>query len=195
MLEKLFKSKTLVGILKTLMLNESLHIREIARRIGITPIYVKKELSNLWELGIAEEERKGNLSLWRLNKKSSIYKEIKQIFLKTDLIANHLIDIVKYFNPTFAFVYGSFASGKESQSSDIDLFIIGEIPEDKFLVKLSSFEQEVNREINYILWTEQEFKKRAIERHHLLQNIGQNPIIWIWGNEDEFRRLVKGKVD
>ncbi len=196
MLERLIKSKALLKILKVLLTNGQLHLREIARRADVTPIYVRKELDNIKELGLAKETRKANLSLWEINKESPIYKEVRMLFLKTELIGERLRNIIKKFNVEFAFIYGSLASGKEEKGSDADLFIAGELKnEDEFLKELASYEQQIGREINYVLWSPEEFRKRVSEKHHLIQDLKDKPIIWIWGKEDEFRRLVKRKVD
>lgn len=91
----------------------------------------------------------------------------------------------------YTLVYGSFASGEESEYSDVDLLIIGNISEEKILNITSQVEKEVKREINYILWSEEEFMKRVESKHHLLREIASKPVIMLVGEEGEFRRAVK----
>src|SRR3989338_8198966 len=134
MLKSLFTSKTRVRILNLLIFNQDkdYHLRELSRIVGISPIYAGKELSNLLKLGLVNKSRKGNLSIYSINQFSPILNELRQIFIKTDylgeLIKSHLKDKAKY-----VFIYGSFARGEEAQSSDIDLFVIGEIKEDELI--------------------------------------------------------------
>ncbi|HNT60850.1 MAG TPA: nucleotidyltransferase domain-containing protein [Candidatus Bilamarchaeaceae archaeon] len=193
MLEKLFKSKTVVRILGSLLISEELHLREIARRAGITPIYVKKELENLRELGLASEARKGNLSIWSLDRGSPIYPDIRNMFFKTELAGNCLSETLRKFNPKYAFIFGSFAKGAQREGSDIDLFIVGKLDEDELIPAIAKTQRELGREINYILWSEPEFLHRKKARHSLLTEISRNPIIWLWGDEGGFRRTVAGK--
>jgi len=85
-LDRLFTSKTRVRILKTLLLNpnKQFYLRELSREIKITPTYVKKELQNLQELDLVLKSKKGNLHLFRINRKSPISTELKSIFIKIE---------------------------------------------------------------------------------------------------------------
>ena len=105
-----------------------------------------------------------------------------------DLIRDALSDLggIRY-----ALIYGSFASGKEMESSDVDLLVIGNLNEENLLKAVSKVEKDLGREINYILWSSEEFSKRAESRHHLLVDIARNPVIMLVGDEDEFRRAAE----
>ena len=85
MLEELFGSKTRVKILKQLIFNEKpYYLRELARIINISPIHVKKELEKLYNLGLILKYKKGKITFYKINKKSIIYNDLKNIFLKTE---------------------------------------------------------------------------------------------------------------
>lgn len=49
----------------------------------------------------------------------------------------------------------------------------------------------MGREINYILWSEEEFSKRVRSRHHLLADMVRKPVVMLVGDEDDFRRVAK----
>jgi predicted nucleotidyltransferase len=191
MLERLFTSNTRIEILKLLIFNQDkqYHLREIGRQIKISPIYVSKELANLKAMNLVQEEEKGNLRLFQINKDCVILSEIRMLFLKTDylgeLIRKELWGKVKY-----AFIYGSFAQGEERSSSDIDLFVVGNVKEDKLIQILQKLESQVEREINYVLWTENVLNERA-NGHHLLNSIKDNKLIMLVGDEDEFRAKIR----
>jgi len=70
-----------------------------------------------------------------------------------------------------AFIYGSFARGEEKGSSDVDIFIVGSVREDTIIDLLNKLERKINREINYVLMTEQEFKKKMAAKNSFLLNI------------------------
>jgi len=194
MLERLFKSRTTVRALALLLFGESFHLREISRRIRITPIYVKKELMNLRGLGLVAERRVGNLSVWSINRKSPLYEDLKRMFLKTECLGGYLREALGKFDIKYAMVFGSFANGSENERSDIDLLVVGDVDEDSIFTATQAAEKETGREINYILWRKKDFSLRLREKNHLLLEIARNPVVWLAGDEDGFRKAVKGRV-
>ena len=191
MLEKLFKSKTVVRLLGLLLFSKPLHLREISRRINITPIYVKKELENLESLGLVSSKKVGNLSIWEIRKLSPVYTDVRNLFLKTESLGKVLESVLKKTTTKYALIYGSFAKGTENEKSDIDLLIVGKTNPSKLIRLISEVERKLNREINYISWTEEEFMKNAREKHYLLINIIKNPMIMLKGDEREFRKSIE----
>lgn len=186
MLERLFTSKTRLKILTLLMFSQKeYHLRDIARQIGISPTYVSKELANLKKINLVIESKKGNLNLYKINKDCVIFEDLRQLFIKTDflgqLIRDELHGKVKY-----AFIFGSFAQGEEKEKSDIDLFVVGDINEDTLIRIIQKLEVKIKREINYVLWTEAVFNKRA--NHHLLKSIKNKKILMLVGDENELRK-------
>jgi predicted nucleotidyltransferase len=196
MLERLFTSKTRVRVLELLLFSDvPLHIREIARRVGITATYVGKELHNLEVLNLVRKSKKGNLYLYEINRSSPIYEELKSIFLKTESLGDYLKEELKDKNIRYVLIYGSFAKGEEKETSDIDLLMIGEVEEKELIPVISKMEERIKREISYVLWKEEEFLKRAREGHHLLKDIIGNPVIGVIGDMDGFRRTVEEGPD
>ena len=165
------------------------HLRGIARLIKVSPKYVGKELEKLLKINLVNKYGKGNMNIYSINKNNIILNELKQIFVKTDylgeLIRRELKDKVKY-----AFIYGSFAKGEETESSDIDLFVVGDMKEDDLIGIIQKLEKTTNREINYVLWSENTFKQRA-KSHHLLKTIKKSKIIMLIGEENEFRKSIR----
>jgi predicted nucleotidyltransferase len=195
MLGKLFTSKTRVKILGLLLFSpkNEFHLRGIAKRIDISPPHVRKELENLEEINLIKKRPEGNMILFRVNKDSPIYEELKRMFLKTEYLGDFLRDsLSRMEDMKYALIYGSFAKGEERGSSDIDLLLIGPVKEEHLLKMIRKVESEINRDVNYVLWTENEFRKRAREGNSLLANIIKNPVIMIMGVESEFRKDVKG---
>jgi len=192
MLEKLFTSETRTRILKILLFNpdKEIHLRELSREIKITPIYVKKELQNLEQLNLVLSSKKGNLTLFKINRNSNIFSELKSIFLKTEFLSEIIKKSIKKLKIDFSFIYGSFAKGVESEGSDIDLFVVGSLDEDELVKIVQRIEKKISREVNYILWNKDLFLKRA-RKHHLLNEIAKNPIIMLVGDEDGLRKIIR----
>lgn len=196
MLERLFTSKTRVSILEEFLLNPGTeyHIRELARIVEATPIYVQKELKNLESLGLLGSRRKGNMVLYKLQTKSPIVEDLKRIFLKTESIGYAIVGELDTKKIKFALIFGSFAKGIETPTSDVDMLIIGNVKEDDILRSISKTERRIGREINFILWTEKEFLQKVRENIPLIREISKTPIIMIVGNEDEFKRSIKQRT-
>ena len=192
--DRLFGSKTRVALLSKLMMtpDRSFFIRELSRELKIPYGMLYKEEKNLLSLGILTEEKRGKVTLVSVNKKLPYFTEIRRLITKTaglgDLMKSALsrLEGIRY-----ALIYGSFASGDESESSDIDLLVVADVNEERVLNAISETEKEVGREINYILWSEKEFAKRVKSRHRLLTDIATKPLIMLIGEEDEFRRTAK----
>ena len=194
-IDKLFGSRTRVLILSKLIMNAdcSLYIRQLSKELGLTFSVVYKEVENLKDLGLVTEERKGKLRLFTINKDSVIYNELRKLLLKTTALGQQLkLSLPELKKTKYALVYGSIARGEELETSDVDLLIIGDIAEENLIAGIRKVEEEIGREINYVLWSEREFENRAKTKHHLLTEIADNPVIGLVGDVDEFRRTVKG---
>lgn len=181
-------------MLSKLMMNpdKSFYIRELSKELKIPYSMLYKEEKNLLALGVLNEERRGKVTLVSVNKKLPYFTDLKGLITKTVglgyLMRGALSGLKRVW---YALIYGSFASGEESGSSDIDVLIIGSVDEEEVLKVISQIEEKAGREINYILWSESEFTKRVKSKHHLLIDIVSRPIVMLVGEEDEFRRTVK----
>lgn len=193
MLERLFTSSTRVKILTEVLLNsdKEYHIRELSRIIGRSPIYVQKELKNLQALGLLVSRKKGNMVLYALDRDSAIADDLKRIFLKTEGVGNELLGNLDKEKIQYALIYGSFAKGGETASSDIDLLVIGDIDEDLVLRAVSRTEKRIGRRINYIFWTPGEFAQKARQRIPLLADILKTDVVMVIGEQREFKRFIK----
>lgn len=193
-MDRLFGSKTRVSLLSKLLMNadKSWYIRELSRVLEIPYSMLYKEVKNLVSLGVINEEKRGKVTLVSVNKSLPFFAELKSLMVKTvglsDLLRTALSELKEI---RYALVYGSFASGEESVSSDVDLLIIGNLDEERVLNVVGKVEKEVEREINYILWSKREFMERVKSEHHLLRDIASKPVIMLVGEEDKFRRVVE----
>jgi predicted nucleotidyltransferase len=185
MLNKIFTSKTRVKILTLFLMNPDteLFIREISRRIDENINAVRRELSNLENIGLLKSKNKGNMKYYNINKDFSIYPELKSIILKTEGVSKVIKnDLINLGNIKMAFIYGSFASGEDTRDSDLDIFLVGNINEDQLIKELSKLEETLSREINYVLFSKEELDKRIKEKDPFISNLLSGPKIIILGN-------------
>ena len=106
---------------------KEMFIREISRTMNENINAVRRELSNLEQIGLLKSKKEGNMKYYSVNRDFFIYDELKSIILKTEGVAKVINDdLSKIGNIKLAFIYGSFASGKADAESDIDVFLAGE---------------------------------------------------------------------
>lgn len=194
-LESLFRSRAQVLILKLLFLNSSseFHANDIARKTDLAPSTITKEMPLLLNIGLVIRRTQGNLVFYKINNQSVIFNDLKRIFLKFEMLDEVMSRDLPKEEIKYALIYGSFAKGKESQSSDIDLLVIGNVNENALLRSISKTEGTVGREINYLLWKEEELLDRVKKKIPLIKEIYKTPIMMIIGDESEFKRLIEAR--
>jgi len=192
-LEYLFRSRAQVLILKLLFLNSSVefHANDMARRTGLASSTIAKEMPRIHSMGLVLRRTQGSMVFYKINSQSAIYDELRRIFLKFEMFDEIISRDLPKEKIKYALIYGSFASGTESQSSDIDLLVVGDVNDDALLRSISKTERTIGREINYLLWKEKELAERVDKKIPLIKEISKTDIIMIVGDEDEFKRLVK----
>ena len=83
MLVGLFRCKTTFKILRLLFVHQRMfHLREIAREIECSPIFVKKELTRLARLGFVFNSKTENKSYWEINRNNPFFEELAALFAK-----------------------------------------------------------------------------------------------------------------
>lgn len=165
---------------------KSHYLREIGRLLGKEPGVFQKEINRLVENGILTSIYQANSRFFKLNQKHPLYKELKSIFFKTLGAEGKLREILKTDkNIKIAFIFGSFAQKKEDFFSDIDLMIIGNPNDDLLITKISQLENRLDREINYHIFSETDWKKTNQGKDSFLENILFGPKIFLIGDKNE----------
>lgn len=193
-MNKLFGSETRVKLLTRLLMNpdHAYYIRELSKELDIPYGMVHREIENLSGLNIISKENKGKITLIRVNSGLSYIEDLRRVFMKTtgvfNIIAGSLseLDAVKYL-----LVFGSYAGKDFTERSDVDLLVVGGVLEEKLLEAVKKIEASAQREVNYIIWTEEELEYKIKSKHHLLQDIISKPLVMLAGSENEFRRAVE----
>jgi len=169
---------------------KSYYLRELGRLIEKEPGVFQRDINKLVESGILLSEYRANSRFFKLNKNHPLYKELKSIFLKTVGAEGRLKEILKGIkNINITFIFGSYAKGKEDTFSDIDLMIIGDPDENELVSKIIEIEKELDREINYHIFSPIDWKKKLKEKDSFLGNILSQPKIFLIGKKDELSRI------
>lgn len=149
---------------------------------------ISKELNKLEKAGIFISSTKGNQKYFSLNKKSPLYNEFRSIIFKTIGVEGALRRIINETKGIyFCFIYGSFAQNKQNSTSDIDLLIVGKPAEDTLMQKIETLEKKLQREINYNIYPQKEFKDKLNKKDSFIINVLKRPKIILKGSIDEIR--------
>lgn len=167
--------------------DDEMYLREMALILKEDPGNLSKELSKLEKEGIFISQLRGKQKYFFLNKTYPLFNELKSIIFKTIGIKGSLQNIINETSGIVsAFIYGSFATGEENASSDIDLCLIVKdsvFNENNFISKINDFGKTISREINYIYYSEDEWEKQVNENDSFIINIKMNPKIVLKGDK------------
>lgn len=185
-------TKNRAELLKLFFTNpdQAFYMQEIGRILGKKPGTFQRTLNNLVSEGTLESEYRANARYFKVNKNYPLFEELKGIVFKTVGVSGSLKDVLERVgNVEFAFIYGSFAKAKENYMSDIDLITIGDLDEDRIIRELDRLEGQLQREINYKLYTLKEFRKEVEERTPFLVEILRDKKVMVIGDETELRKI------
>jgi len=185
-------TKNRAELLKLFFTNpdQAFYMQEIGRILGKKPGAFQRTLNNLVSEGTLESEYRANARYFKVNKNYPLFEELKSIVFKTVGVSGSLKDVLERVgNVEFAFIYGSFAKAKEDYMSDIDLVAIGDLDEDRLIRELDKLEEQLQREINYKLYTLKEFRKEVEGRMPFLVEILRDKKVVVIGDEGELRKI------
>jgi len=187
MLEDLFISKVRVKMLQLFMLNpgEMFHVRDIVRKVDEEINAVRRELLRMEKGGMARSEWRANRRYYEFRKDYLFYPDLLAMMNKVAGLGGDIIkNKAKLGKVKFAFISGGFARGKKPGPKDVELLLVGTIvlPELSALVKQEEAKRE--RELNYTVMTEEEYKYRVTRRDPFILEVLERPRIMILGDEE-----------
>jgi len=175
------------------MPGQELHTNEIVRRTGSLPNAVQRALTRSEAGGLIQSRRVGNLRLWRMDQKNPLYGPIRQMFARTRGIPARLAALLRSDrNIRLAFLFGSYVTAQDDPTSDIDLFVVGSPDWVALGQAVSASGRQVGREINPVVWTEEDLRRPAPTQRSFLDSVLAAPILWLIGDRTELDRLRVG---
>lgn len=187
MLSKLFSS-TRAELLGLFFNNpdDKFYLREIARHIGKDAAGIKRELDNLVSIGLLTKEARGIQKYYFVNKKSPIFSEMKGLIFKTTGVQGAMkASLSRLKGVHAAFLYGSYAKGTEKEDSNINLMVIGQANITELNDMVMGLEEKLQREIDYLVFDEQEYRKRKESKDPFIRELLKGRKIFLVGKEDE----------
>lgn len=173
MLDSLFRSEARVEILRMLFTDEKLamYLREMERQSTVKKTALENELKNLLTHQFITARKDGNRVYYQANPDNPIFAELVAIVDKTIGLRAILRERLQDDRITLAILFGSFAKGTHTPTSDIDLIIVGDIGLRGFSKIFSGVEQRIGREINPHVYSEEVFAHMRQEGDHFLTSV------------------------
>jgi predicted nucleotidyltransferase len=156
-LNKLFTRKNLI-ILKELASKNETYIREISEKTGTSPGQVHQAIKIFKKFDFIKEKKLKNKKILSLDLNNLLLCKIRQ------LLNIHELQIQESFKELINYgivgIYGSFAAGKDTPQSDIDLWIYskGHIDALKLKSITRKIETSLGKEIKLLILNEKKIK-------------------------------------
>jgi predicted nucleotidyltransferase len=127
--------------------NVRLHLREVARRAGLSATGAMKILNALEKEGLVEKERTKVTVVYNGNYENEKFMALKRSLNLYSLyscgLVSALVDFYKI--PEVVILFGSYAKGEDARESDIDIAIMTGIKE---YPQLDTYEADLKRKIS-----------------------------------------------
>lgn len=142
------------------------NVREVARLLRISPATASKRLHELARESILKERTERLYTLYRANLESDSYRDLKVYYIIRKIKESGFLEALNrfYLRPTII-LFGSAASGLDTETSDLDIVIISEKKQD--FPEQPKFEKKVRRKIQ--LFVVKEVKE--LNNKHLINNV------------------------
>ena len=182
MIDALFGSKTRVKLLHLFLNNpgKAFYVREITRLIDEQINSVRRELSNMLEVGIITSDSADNKLYYEVSQLYEFYQPFRAIFSDQKSSTKHTnpkdapnwqSDLAKISGLRLAIAAGKLVSGS---ACPVDLLLVGDLPAKKVSSLVSSIESSEGRELQYSLLTYDEFYYRLSVRDKFITTILTN---------------------
>ncbi len=163
--------------------DQDFYVRELAELIGDDPGNLSRELKKLETEGLFLSHVRGNSKFYSLNKKYPLYDELKKVVFKTHGVAGSLANAVGGFKDILlSFIYGSYAKDMENRTSDVDLVVVGRVSHSQLTQEIRELEKKIRREINFTLYSPDEFEREKKKKGSFLNLILKDRIFLLKGD-------------
>ena len=182
MIDALFGSKTRVKLLHLFLNNpgQSFYVREITRKIDEQINSVRRELSNMLEVGVITSDSADNKLYYQVNQRYDYYLPLRAIFGdnvdQSNMVPASGEGAVEEYSSalraipalTLAMLAGVLVRGSNSK---IDVLLVGNILPAKVKAAIKVIEAGEGRDINYTVLSYDEFYYRLSVRDRFITEI------------------------
>lgn len=183
MIDALFGSKTRVKLLHLFFNNpgQAFYVREITRLIDEQINSVRRELSNMLEVGVITSDSSDNKLYYQVNQRYEHYAPLRAIFaddkvastvVAADDNAPHWQKLVKELPGVRLAVASGALMG--SLSAGVDLLLVGDIPRNRLVALIRDVETGLGHEVSYTVLPYDEFYYRLSVHDRFISGVTKN---------------------
>lgn len=181
-LEKLFGSKTRAKLLSLFFENteKSYYVREITRVIEEQINSVRRELTNLSDLGLVKAENYENKVYYSANMKHPFARPMTEIFARSSAMNysqdDHKVEVKRvsvweeYVRPVANLISGLIVTNRIPGQDGLDLLIIGDNRTHKLTHWAEVVEKRQGKPLNYVIISREDYIYRKSVRDKFLSN-------------------------
>jgi predicted nucleotidyltransferase len=175
---------------------EDFHVREISRLTGVPAGSLHRELKLLAEAGLLVRKPSGNQVRYRANRDCPVFEELASIFRKTAGLADIVREALAVLGDEveLAFIFGSVAQGKERVTSDVDVFIVGDVSFENVVRTLAGTDERLGRILNPVVMNRQVFSQKLESGDYFLRRVMDEPKIFILGGSNDFGKSIEDRT-
>lgn len=170
----------------------SFHLRELARLTESHAGTLGRELDKLTESGLLLRVERGNQVHYQVNTGCRLFDDLAAMFRKTHGAVPMLRKALEPLAGLIevAWVFGSTAQGTETDRSDIDLLVLGDVGFTELVKAIHPVEASLRREINPVLYSTAEFARRMKAGEAFARELLEKPKLFVMGTKDDIAKLV-----
>ena len=152
---------------------QSFYVREIMRLAGVPSGSLHRELTSLTAAGLLTRSVSGSQVRYQADRSCPLFEELAGIFRKTTGLADVLREALEPLDDSVrtAFVFGSIAQGKERDTSDVDVMVLGTARFERVVEALMPVGERLRREINPVVMTPGEFRAQLKARDRFVSRV------------------------
>lgn len=158
---------------------KSCYEREIARATKISYGSANLVLNYLYKKGFLKRETRGRMCFYSADLSNSYIKELKILYNLISL--EPLIEKLKPYTHKIV-LYGSWATGTDTENSDIDIFIVTSSEEEEkvrsIIDKFSYSDKIGGRKIQAVIYSPEDLLKREEKERVFLSEVEKGKVIW-----------------
>lgn len=165
---------------------------ELAHRIGVPTSSLLRPLKAMAQSGVLLSTKRGREVNYEPNPACPFLPELRSLLLKTRGLVDVLRNVLARHSSSIeiAFIYGSFAAGTETATSDVDLLVIGDATLLTLTPGLHAAETSLGRPVNIRLLSGQGIREGLEAKNHFLRSVLDKPKIFVVGTEDDLDKIV-----
>lgn len=182
------------SLLSTLLLQPEREwfLTDLAKHLKVRPSTLQRELKNLTAAQILTRRVDGKRVYYRADERCPVLSELQGLFLKTAGLVDIIADALHPFRKQIhvAVIFGSVARGEELSRSDVDLLVVGQLGLADLASALKRMEAKLNREVQTLVYTEDEFRHKVERKEHFVKTVLEGPKLAVIGDINEYAQAA-----